>query len=164
VKDEKFEVPKEIEELAKKLSADLARRKQEKKDEEARRKKVAELATRKNKEAGLPYAREIFQWAEQFKKSEAGRKLLRIGNIYADNVGVCFFNGYVKGTMNRRLGISKEGVWFHGFGCGSSIRIMETPEKLAHYVSAQTLQLACEWIKNDKAWECVKETLLERFE
>lgn len=163
-KEREFKVPKDIEELADKLAVDIANKKKAKEDKEAERKKAAILAAKKNQEAGLPYAREIFQWAKQFENSEAGKKLLRIGNIYADNIGVCFFNGYVKGAMNRRLGICKEGVWFHSFGCGATMRVMKSPEELALHIQTPTLMLACEWIKNGRAWECIKETLLQRFE
>ena len=161
--DESLKTPEWMEKFAEQLTKSLKEEKQREIARDAERKKAARLVVNEWRKQGLPYAKEIFDWCKKFKKSVTGKKLLRIGNIYGNCHGVCFFNGWVKGTYHRIIGVSNAGVWFLGSGCGATERIMKTPEKLAADVATETLALACEWIKNEKAWECIKETLLYRY-
>jgi len=159
----RFEVPKEIEALVDQLSAHIAQKRKEEAERESERKRRAEQAAKENQEKGLAHARIIFAWTDNFGETEAGRKLLGVGNIYGNCAGVCFYNGHVRGSRNRYLGVSGGGVWFHGFGCGARTQYADTPEELANFVDAAVLADACEWIDSGRVWECVKKTLLKQF-
>lgn len=153
-----------LEKFADELTQQLEARKRAEEEKEEERLRITIERIEKQKNAGLPYAKKIFDWANNFKKAPVAKKLFKIGTIYGDGSGVCFFNGQAFQTTRRCLGIDDDGIWWMGFGCGSHPRIAETPEDLAKNVEPATLELVCQWIDHGKVWECIKETMIQRYD
>lgn len=154
-KDKSFKVPDDIGKLVLDLHEKKARKNLEnlkKKREESR----ARLnAIQKMAKAGLPYAKTIFAWTIQFRKSDTGQKLLDIGDSYIEN-GIFFFDTHIEGRPWCGLGISLWGVWRHASGCGARPVLVKTPQELAKAVFPEILKTAGHEIETGMVWETIR--------
>ena len=154
-KDTQFQVPDDI----KKLSKELHEAKIKKDKEDLRRKYEENLARKKSirsrVKAGLPYAKKIFEWTSQFRKSDVGQKMLRVGDSYIEN-GIFFYDAKLEGMHWRGLGVSSSGIWWHHSGCGARPMPVRTPKELAETVESEILKASCNEIETGTVWETIR--------
>lgn len=154
--DKSFKVPDDIRQLVlglhdKKVKKDLENLKKKRKEDRARLNAIHKMA-----KAGLPYAKTIFTWTAQFRKSDIGQKLLSIGDSYIEN-GIFFFDTHLVGERAWcGLGVSPWGVWWHTTGCGARPVPVKTPQELAKAVFPEILKTACLEIETGMVWETIR--------
>lgn len=117
-----IEIPDVIRELpgatARKREEESIKRQQ--RNKERAEQEQTKKASRKREEdrkrrATLPYARNIFSWANALRESETGRELIQTGDRVGQT-GFCFFDGKPPGARQMWLGLDERGLWRHGFG------------------------------------------------
>lgn len=154
-KDKEFKVPNDIRQLVsdvhdKKVRKDLENLKKKREENRARLNSIRKMA-----KAGLPYAKTIFTWTAQFRKSDIGQKLLSIGDSYLEK-GIFFFDTHLAETSWRGLGTSSWGVWWHASGCGARPVPVKTPRELAKAIYPEILKTACQEIETGMVWETIR--------
>lgn len=150
-----FKVPDDIGKLVsdlheKKVIKDLENLKKKREESQNRLNSI-----RKRGKAGLPYAKKIFAWTLQFRKSDIGQKLISMGDSYIEK-GVFFFDTHLDGVPWCGLGVSSWGVWRHVSGCGARPVPVKTPQELAESVDSEILKAACDEIENEVVWETIR--------
>jgi len=156
---EKFVIPREVVRLANKLYEGMLEE-----TEAAERKEQLENERRndertRNRAAGLAFAEQIFTWALAFRDSAAGKKLMEVGHptLFSwDEPGIFLFDGDVKGTSWRAIGVGEKGVWWHASGCGTRPVYVASPEELVEGVDALILKQVVAWLDDGRVWECIK--------
>ena len=128
---------------------------QKRREEEKARRLAEETERKKRLKEGLSYAKFIFEWTDEFRKNEDGKRIIKIGERTFFG-GVMFFDYHLYGKAWRGLGVSKNGVWWIRGGCGAYPVDVQSPEELAAEIDTAILSTSCESIKNGKVWECIK--------
>lgn len=140
-----------------KLSRDLSESFRQEQEEFERQQKEKEEKEKKilehRRKHGLKFAKTIFDWAKELRKDESIKKLIEIGHSYTN--GIFFFDGKVNGCTWVGLGIYEDGLWWIKSGCGCVEQYMATPEELAEQVDVQILKEACNWIWDERVWQCI---------
>ncbi len=154
-----FVIPEAIKALAERLTAHrLAEKKQTKKEARAHKKAEEELKNERLKK-GLVYATKIMVWAQDFRSSTEGRRLMHISHMPTTYKGVYFFDGEIQGLPKIRLGISSKGLFIDRGGRFSSQRnpvVCKSVCDLAQAVETIVLEVACDWIESGAVWVCIE--------
>lgn len=106
---------------------------------------------------GLRYAKKVFEWAEDFKKSRVGQELMEISHLPSATKNVFFFDGNIAGVNWLGLAITPKGLLLVTGGRCRTEKHVESAPDLAASVDTKILQAACKWIKNGRVWECIKD-------
>ncbi len=155
--ESQLNLPKDVQKLAdkfRKKRLDKARIEKEKKLKAKKDKKALDA---KRLKEGLVYAKEVFEWAENFRKNKIGKEFLEVSHVPTAYCQVFFFNGKVPDTEWMGLGISTKGMRLTHGGRWAAMTMIDvySAEDLAREVDTRILKEASEWIKNGKAWKCI---------
>lgn len=154
----KIDFPENIIELAERLFGERARKENERLEKRKGEKLREERIIAERMVLGMPYAEKVFKWAQAFRESEIGKKLMEISHIPIAYRFVLFFADRIEGKEWTGLGVSlQRGVfWTHGRKYEFH-HYIETSGELAGSVDADVLKLACECIDNGRVWKCIEE-------
>lgn len=118
-------------------------------------------------ERALPYAQRIWRWADKFRKSESGKKVIALLEPTSEE-GVFFFDGDIPefGAGTPGFGVNSRGLWWYPHGCGSEIQPVDSAEDLANVFLNEEpddweilFKEVCAWIKDGRVWQCVENRL-----
>lgn len=156
---EKFVIPREVVQLANTLHERMREENEVAEQREQIENERRNKETSRKRAAGLAFAEEIFIWALLFRESAEGKKLIEVGHptLFSwHETGIFLFDGDIKGTSWRAIGIGEKGVWWLANGCGSRPVHVTSPEELAEQVDTKILKQAVAWLEDGRVWECIK--------
>lgn len=157
-KNDSLNFPADISNLADKFREDRLEKKGVKEQKKVEREKREKQLREERLKDGLKYAKRIYQWAQLFRTSVVGQELMKVGHIPTAYKNIFFFDGHVEGVGWVGLVVSPKGLLLDSGGRWAvlSRKEIKSASDLATSVDTRILELACEWIDNEKVWECIK--------
>lgn len=108
---------------------------------------------------GLAYAKKIYKWSEDFRKSDKGKELIKISHIPTAYEQVFIFTDEVE-SVDRWVGlvVDKKGLWldYGGMYSHSNRVYISSAVDLAKKVETKVLKAVCHSIDNGKIWKCIQ--------
>ena len=150
--------PEKITDFINEFDKTVKKIKKEKLEQKNKEKEAKEKLKASNLKSGLNYAEKIFKWAEDFRKSEVGKKLIKISHIPIAYKQIFFFVDDVEGVNAPEFVVDLKGLWLDTRGMYSHFRRrhIKSPIGLAKEVSPKVLKAVCDSIDSGEVWECIK--------
>lgn len=140
----------------------VAEKEKQKCEREKEKRHCRKETQKRNAEKDLKYAKMIFEWAGNFRKSPEGKRAFDIARTSRrGEASLCFFSH----ARSYSLYVNKGSIRWYRWGPGSDEHYCTTPQKLAWYAQDGSnckegfLKAAFQAIQNGNVWNYINEEL-----